>query len=100
MALCINTFSELALRSQSVFDDSFLLVYDPKIPFFFLPRRVFIIRGRVVTMTGQGLGGFIRCTLGLIREGLLGYIWGLSGGFLFGFHYGFHACSLGTHLRF
>ena len=57
MALCINTFSELALRSPSVFDDSFLLVYDPKIPLFFPHRRVSIIRGRVVTMTGQGIIG-------------------------------------------
>ena len=80
MALCINTFSELALRSPSVFDDSFLLVYDPKIPLFFPHRRVSIILGRVVTMSGQGLRGFIRCNLGIIRDGgLLGYIWGYLG---------------------
>ena len=59
MALCINTFSELALRSPSVFDDSFLLVMILKSPpsSSFFPRRVSIIRGRVVTMTGQGIIG-------------------------------------------
>ena len=45
--------------APSVFDDSFLLVMILKSPrlLLFFPRRVSIIRGRVVTMTGQGIIG-------------------------------------------